>query len=280
MVLKNWLKELTSLYSESEIRRLYQWSVEEIFSQHYSLVSKEELASSEVLNEILVRLKEGEPFQYVIGNAEFCGLKITVDKNVLIPRSETEELVLWIQEGQANNGKGSFIDLCTGSGCIALAIKKYFPAAHVCGVDVSMLALKVAEQNSNDLELKVGWYQMDVLKQDGWPLKNKVDIIVSNPPYIPINESSMMDKSVLTHEPHLALFVEDDDPLLFYKQIKNHAEKNLHQGGWLYFEMNEFNSADLFQLFNSDGSWSMTEIKKDMQGKPRMFRSCLSASNG
>lgn len=216
---------------------------------------------------MLERLLRHEPFQYVIGSTEFYGLKLKVSPAVLIPRPETEELVHWI----INDFKGqdvNLVDVGTGSGCIALSLKKHLPKAHVSGLDVSEEALEVARLNAAQNQLEVKFIQDDVLKPSRHELYSAANVIVSNPPYVTRKEESMLARNVLDYEPHQALFVENNEPLLFYKHIFTLRNKKRH--GCIYFEINEFLSVSFHD-------WLIREnvefrIRKDLRGKERMVK--------
>jgi release factor glutamine methyltransferase len=211
------------------------------------------------------RIAEHEPLQYVLGSAYFFGMDLNVNSSVLIPRPETEELVRWIlDEIKPNNH--SVLDIGTGSGAIALALKKAQPNWNVCGVDVSKEALQVAQRNSTELQLEVAWKEVDILAEN-LPEGNWT-CIVSNPPYITVSEGNEMRTSVVQHEPHLALFVPENDPLLFYRRILELANK-CETVKQVFFEIHENYSNETFALGESMG-WK-GELKTDMQGKARMI---------
>ncbi|MDP4629562.1 MAG: peptide chain release factor N(5)-glutamine methyltransferase [Flavobacteriales bacterium] len=211
------------------------------------------------------RIAQHEPLQYVLGSAYFFGMDLHVNSSVLIPRPETEELVRWIlDEIKPNNH--SVLDLGTGSGAIALALKKAQPNWNVCGVDVSKEALQVAQRNSTELQLEVAWKEVDILvgnlPEANWTC------IVSNPPYITVSEGNEMRTSVVQHEPHLALFVPENDPLIFYRRILELANK-CETVKQVFFEIHENYSSETLTLGASMG-WK-GELKNDLQGKPRML---------
>ena len=211
------------------------------------------------------RIAQHEPLQYVLGSAYFFGMDLHVNNSVLIPRPETEELVRWILDEIKPNDY-SVIDIGTGSGAIALALKKAQPNWNVCGVDVSKEALKVAQRNSAELQLEVAWKEVDILAENlpegNWKC------IVSNPPYINVSEGNEMRKSVVQHEPHLALFVPENDPLLFYRRILELANK-CETVKQVFFEIHENYSNETLTLGESMG-WK-GELKNDLQGKSRML---------
>ena len=211
------------------------------------------------------RIAQHEPLQYVLGSAYFFGMDLHVNSSVLIPRPETEELVRWILETIKPNNH-SVLDIGTGSGAIALALKKAQPHWNLCGVDVSKEALQVAQRNSTELKLEVEWKEVDIL-EGNLPAGNW-NCIVSNPPYIPVSEGNEMRTSVVQHEPHLALFVPENDPLLFYRRILELAN-NCETVKQVFFEIHENYATETLALGESIG-WK-GELKKDLQGKSRML---------
>ena len=210
------------------------------------------------------RLQRGEPIQYVLGFADFWGMKINVSPAVLIPRPETEELVQLVSARFRKPLTLNVLDIGTGSGCIALSLKKELPQANVAGLDVSLKALEIANLNGEKLGLKVDWVCADIVQFD---TSLSYDIIVSNPPYIPIKDKAQMLKNVLEFEPHLALFAPENDPLYFYKIIGDFAKKHLSKtNGKLYFEAHHEYANQVFELFKKDAD---VELISDMFGKPR-----------
>lgn len=231
-----------------------------------------------LLSKIQARLLAHEPLQYVLGEADFYGLKFKVNPHVLIPRPETEELVQWIKNDIADiapKGEGKqLLDIGTGSGCIALTLQSKLPDLNVTALDVSDLALSVVSENASRLGLKVNLICTDILNTKSTESLPVYDYMVSNPPYIPIKDKADMHENVLNHEPHLALFVEDTDHLLFYRHIAIFAQKHLRTGGALYFEIHEKYANDVQQLLiNYD--FKNIIIKKDISGKERMVRADL-----
>lgn len=236
-----------------------------------SLNREQHLSESELLkfHFCLKDLKKGRPIQYILGETTFIDLNMTVNESVLIPRPETEELVYWIhEENQLASPK--VVDIGTGSGAIILGVQSLMQQAHCTGVDVSAGALEVAKQNAsrNNLE-QVGFQQQDILTTES--LTEQFDIIVSNPPYVLNSEAATMEQHVLEHEPHLALFVPDDDPLLFYRKIAALAKGGLKEGGKLYFEINQQYGRDIL-LTLEDYGFRNIEVKKDLFGNDRMVR--------
>lgn len=221
-----------------------------------------------IMRETLTRLSAGEPFQYIIGEGDFHGLSFEVDKNVLIPRPETAELVDWISDDYCDK-KASFLDVGTGSGCIAITLKYLNPVLDANAMDVSAPALEVAKRNAQSLSAEVKFIKDDILRPQ--TKFEPLDFIVSNPPYITEEEKESMRPNVLEHEPHLALFVGNDDALLFYKAIADFALKNLKNGGFLYFEINERFGKEMTLMLEEKG-YKEIVIKDDMEGKERMVR--------
>ncbi|MFL5809378.1 MAG: peptide chain release factor N(5)-glutamine methyltransferase [Flavisolibacter sp.] len=239
----------------------------------------------EKMNEAVVRLQEHEPIQYVTNKAWFYGMELYVDKNVLIPRPETEELVEWIIKDVKGIDSDIFVkrgveaddtrflkilDIGTGSGCIALALKRSMPKAEVWGCDNSDGALNIARRNGSSLDVRVDFVGLDFLDVEQQKQLPSVDIIVSNPPYVPLHNTHKMQANVLNYEPHNALFVPDNDPLIFYKSIAAFAEKRLHANGRIYLEIHEDLGKDVVEIFEKEGY--KTELRRDMQGKERMVR--------
>ncbi len=220
-----------------------------------------------LIQEQMARLLNHEPIQYVIGTAHFYGLDYNVNASVLIPRPETEELVDWII--RENSGASiSILDIGTGSGCIAIALKQAMPHSVTEGWDISAEALEVAIRNAKTHGLEVVFRQADILTLDPKQL-NQFDVIVSNPPYVRELEKTQMNSNVLDYEPHLALFVRDDDPLLFYRSIAQKSMIMLKKDGKLYFEINEYLGDELQSMLSQMGYKS--RLRQDLQGKNRMI---------
>jgi len=273
---KYFFDRLAAIFSSSELKSMWtqiickrmHWSASDLL-----LNQGERLSESDLLyvRSFVKGLLNSVPFQYLIGETEFYGLNITCDSRALIPRPETEELVAWIVEAEANPKR--IIDCCTGSGCIALALKSIYSEAMVQALDFSPEALMLSAENAKKLELNIELVHGDVLNfsKEFLSEANDFDIIVSNPPYIPENEKGTMSAHVIEHEPLMALFVEDDDPIIFYKELIKFAEHKLVKGGYLFFELHELFGKEVkeyLQLFGFEN----VEIRKDLQGKSRMLK--------
>lgn len=222
------------------------------------------------MQRITNRLQWGEPIQYVTGKAHFYGFDFDVNPSVLIPRRETEELVQWIVSKNPRREPLRIVDICTGSGCIAITLKKLLPLTKVSALDVSEAALQTAMQNATALHAEIDFFKSDVLELEKLPFDD-IQIMVSNPPYVTETEKSLMHINVLNHEPHLALFVPDNDPLIFYRKIAHLALQHLVEGGQLYFEINEKYGEEIRQMLHEMG-FSSVELRNDMQGKARMIK--------
>ncbi|MFM1771581.1 MAG: hypothetical protein RLZZ71_723 [Bacteroidota bacterium] len=267
------LQRVGEVYDARESRNI----VNELFRHYLNLSSadlivkaNDSISESQMLlvYKAVKRIANKEPLQYVLGKAYFFGMDLHVSPAVLIPRPETEELVRWMLETikPNNHSVHSVLDIGTGSGAIALALKKAQPTWNVSGCDVSKEALIVAEKNSKEFQVEVEWKEVDILSQN-FPVGNW-NTIVSNPPYIPVSEGSEMRPSVVEHEPHLALFVPENDPLLFYRRILELANK-CETVNQVFFEIHENYARETLTLGESMG-WK-GELKKDLQGKARML---------
>jgi release factor glutamine methyltransferase len=269
----DWTRNLAECYSEREARNILLLTLEDVFGFKRSelLVVKELMLSEKQrgeLDHIAVRLKSGEPYQYIAGFTYFDELKIQVAPGVLIPRPETEELVAWVQDTIGNRKNLVLEDWCTGSGCIALAVKNRNPEAEVRGYDISPEALLIAKGNASELGLTVDFQGKDALTAE--PGK-QVDIVISNPPYIPWKEKPDMHRNVTEFEPDLAFFVPDENPLLFYEAIARYASRSLNDQGSLFFELHERFAQETKNLVESLG-FVEVEIREDLQGKQRMLK--------
>ena len=233
------------------------------------LMGRDSGVPQDELEQIALRLERQEPIQYVLGQADFCGRTFVVNEHVLIPRPETAELCQWIIATDATH----ILDIGTGSGCIAITWAAEMPEAEVTAWDISEEALKVAEENAKRTHIHVSFEQVDVshLPSDISHLTSAFDLIVSNPPYICNKERETMEANVLEHEPHTALFVPDDDPLLFYRAIAEYGQTALKDDGWLYFEMNPLYAEALREMLSKMSYHDIT-LNNDQYGKQRMIR--------
>jgi len=228
---------------------------------------------SEKLENIVQELKTGKPVQYILGYTEFYGLKFNVNPSVLIPRPETEELVQWIiqtVQGSATPVK-SMLDIGTGSGCIAITLKKHLPDVQVYAIDISTPALETARQNALLNEAEVNFIQADILNIDEGTGLPVFDLVVSNPPYVTPADKQQMHTNVTGFEPHTALFVPEDDPLLFYRVIARFAGQNLHADGLLFFEINESYGQQTVELLKHK-SFKNIVLRKDLSDRERMIK--------
>ena len=268
--------ELSKIYDAREAVKVADMVMAKItgFTNTERLINKQLLlaaAQQEQLQIFTDQLIQHRPVQYVLHEAWFAGLKLYVDENVLIPRPETEELVEAIvaDVGELPQKALSLIDIGTGSGCIAIALKKNIPGSIIYSIDISEPALRVARQNAEVHMLKIDFLQLNFLDESNWSNLNSYDIIVSNPPYIPEHEKIKLDKNVVMHEPHLALFVENTDPFIFYKKIIMFASDHLLPGGKIYVEVHEDYSREVANLFLKERF--KTHLKKDLHGRDRMI---------
>ena len=269
-------KSIAEIYSDQEAASVSTIILEDVFGitklKRLSNPEKE-FNSTDLLRltDFIKRLLNHEPVQYVTGIAHFMDLKLEVNSNVLIPRPETEELLQWIIDDFLNSTKTvKVLDIGTGSGCIALALKKYLKSSEVYALDKSKNALNLAINNAKKNQLEVYFIHDDILFLSSKQLL-KFDIIVSNPPYVLLSEKKLMNKNVLEHEPHLALFVDDYDPILFYKAIVDYSLNNLNSKGLLYFEINEKYGEEIkIMLLNLN--FINIELRKDFFGKDRFIK--------
>lgn len=268
-------ERLNAIFSERELKLMFQLSAEKRLNLSPSdlfLVTDIRLSESDLLffRAIVKRLLAGEPFQYIHGDTEFYGLLLKTDARALIPRPETEELVEWILQDKSPNWE-SVVDVCTGSGCIALALKSKLPNTKVVAIDISDDALSLSKDNAQFTNLTVEFRKADALSDALLAEENSVDVIVSNPPYVMDKEKEQMKAHVLDFEPHLALFVANQTPFVFYDAIAKQAQRLLKVGGWLYFEINDQFGQEMIDLLKKYGFKSV-ELKEDLQGKSRMIR--------
>src|SRR5690606_9122380 len=269
-------KELAGLYPPAEIEGFKRIIFETVFGWSFTeqVLQKQETilpVDFERIKSVIFRLKNSEPIQYIFGETEFYGLKLKVNSSVLIPRPETEELVEWVVKTELyENCK--VLDIGTGSGCIAIAIKSHLKNADVSGIDISVEALETARMNAIENGLEINFYSADIFNMKNFE-GEKFDVIVSNPPYIRESEKVLMHSNVLNYEPEIALFVSDNDPLKYYHAIALFAKRSLHDNGKLFFEINENFKSEILELL-SDIGFKDIEIRKDIKGKNRMV-SCL-----
>ena len=226
----------------------------------------------EMFDKITSRLKNNEPVQYILNEAWFYDLPFYVNKAVLIPRPETEELVDWIIKENMNSAP-TILDIGTGSGCIPVILKRKIFKSEVFSCDVSEAALSVAEKNARKHKTEITFLHLNFLEDNNWKQLPTTDIIVSNPPYIPLKDKETMQKNVVEYEPGTALFVEDNDPLIFYNAIAKAGKMLLKENGQIYVEIHEDLGYETTELFNSNGY--STTLKKDMQGKNRFVKAVL-----
>lgn len=271
------ISELSSFYDQAEINAMYYLLMQHYFKLNKSqlILSEEKRLSESDLLKIIYAvkdLKKNKPLAYILGEWEFFGLPFNVDEHTLIPRPETEELVKLILD--ENQGEINLLDIGTGSGCIPISLKKHMKNWNASGLDVCKGALKKAHNNAELNEVDVIFFQYDILQNKNSQLDVKLDVIVSNPPYIPERDKEQMNENVLNYEPHLALFVENNEPLLFYDSVSDFAINNLHNGGKLYFEIHEKYGNEVVDLLVQKG-FEKVELIKDINGKDRIVKSLL-----
>ncbi|HTL80545.1 MAG TPA: peptide chain release factor N(5)-glutamine methyltransferase [Bacteroidia bacterium] len=273
-------EELSALYEREEIDRFAEFCFGD-----FSAITKVDLllepgrtvSESELLkyNFAVKDLKKGRPIQYILGNAHFLGMKFKVNEDVLIPRPETEELVMMVVEKCKNfPGTISLIDIGTGSGCIAVSLKKKLEHCHVYAIDVSPAALEVAKENAEMLDAEIHFSQVNILDEPSRDKLPPVSVIVSNPPYVKYSEKEKMERNVTEYEPHQALFVNDEDALVFYRAIAEFGKKKLKPNGKIFVEINENLGIETALLFQRSG-YAHVELKKDLQGKERFIIASL-----
>lgn len=281
-VIERFRTELKELYSSEEIENFIFFSMNEYLGytrRHLQLKANQSLEEKNIVRfqTIISELKNYKPIQYILGNTEFYGLRMRVNKHVLIPRPETEELVEQILQDAKGKTNLNIIDIGTGSGCIAIALKKHLPDATVSAIDISEEALLVAKQNAILNQTLITFLQGDILDislpssfQTEQKSKGcKYDIIVSNPPYVCESDKNLLSKNVVDYEPHIALFVKDDSPFIFYNAIADFALHDLSHNGKLYFEINETLGKEVKDILGKKG-FKNVELKKDMSGKDRI----------
>jgi release factor glutamine methyltransferase len=278
-VIKFYKKELVDIYTESELQNITNW----IFEKQLKLNSSQVISNTNIrvnqsdlilLEQMCFQLKEHTPIQYVLGEAEFYHLKFKVNKSVLIPRPETEELVDMIIKEIKTQQSLNILDIGTGSACIPISIKKNIPSANVYGLDVSDAALEVAKFNATQNKTDINLFKADVLGENiaeiilNHTKNQKIDVLISNPPYVLASEKEGLHNRVKNHEPHLALFVDDTDPILFYRKIALLAKKILSDKGVLYFECHTDYTEAVYQLL-TEMNFAQVHLLKDMAGLNR-----------
>jgi release factor glutamine methyltransferase len=271
---KNYFSEqLKNLFTSTEINSMWKeiiclrlkWNPSD-----YILNTTFRLSESDLLfiRNYVHRLKKNEPFQYIHEKTTFFGLELKCDKRALIPRPETEELVAWAVEFGPYK---TIADICTGSGCIALGLKSKFSGSNVIGLDISVDALSLAQENAKLTNLDVEFNHADILNINEDLSERKWDCIISNPPYIPTNERESLAENVLNFEPEISLFVKNDNPIIFYEAIVKYAKSSLSENGFLFFEIHPDFSAEISDLLKLKGFINI-ELRKDLQGKKRMIK--------
>jgi len=274
-------KQLDANYGINEVDSFFHLLIDHYFDlpKYITALEPEHIISEEGAIKMFAALSElhnQRPIQYIIGETEFFGSVIKVNENVLIPRPETEELVQWIIDEHKKDAS-HILDIGTGSGCIAISIAKQVLNSKVYALDVSEEALNLAQQNAKLNNTHIEFVQADILNpqfNDSGFKESRFDIIVSNPPYITLKEKTQMNSNVLDNEPHLALFVDNESPLLFYENIILFAEHCLNKAGSLYFEINEHYGEEICNLLKR-GNFDNVEMKKDIYGKDRMVKATL-----
>lgn len=274
--------ELSDIYSADEAKALFSLSAENVLAMPHLNVQLQKDTAITYINDqkllsILNDLKIGKPIQHILGEAHFYGVVFKVNQHVLIPRPETEELVEWVitESNKNKQSKIQILDIGTGSGCIPITLKKHLSHTFVSTLDVSPQAIATAQENARLMDADIEFIEADILMYSS---EKKYDIVVSNPPYIRMLEKEAMHTNVLAHEPHLALFVSNENPLLFYDAIANFALNSLKTNGLLFFEINEYLGAETIELLRDKG-FTNIELRKDMQGKDRMVKASYASNH-
>lgn len=266
--------DLQSIYNKSEAENIADWVLEKITgkkrlqrrTENLPLIAEQLQQFENYKKELL----DNKPVQYVLNEAFFCGYRFILNENVLIPRPETEELVMLIVNELRSKGSISILDIGTGSGCIPISLKLKLPATQITSIDVSESAIETAKENAQNLDAQIDFKTLDFLDESNWQFEETFDVIVSNPPYIPIKEKQLLDKNVTDFEPEVALFVPDNDPFIFYKRIQDFALSHLNQDGTIYLEVHEQYAAEVCSIFQF--AFTDCHIIKDMYGKERMVK--------
>lgn len=266
-------EELKNIYTKQEIEVLFFIVLEhcaKISKIDYFLHSKNELPTEKItcLEWFLKELQKNKPIQYLLKETTFFGLSFYVDTSVLIPRQETEELVDWILQSVDKQESIKILDVGTGSGCIAISLAKNLPNAEIFGIDISSEALQVAKMNAEKNSVSISLLQKNIFEMENLP--HQYDIIVSNPPYVRELEKAEIARNVLDNEPHLALFVPDEKPLIFYEKIADLAKKHLSENGKLFFEINEYLGNEMCEMLSEKGFRNI-ELRCDLSAKDRMI---------
>jgi release factor glutamine methyltransferase len=272
---KQFSAELSNAYAREEATMLCFLSVQHRFqwTKASYLLNKQEVisdANKAYFLEILSQLKASKPIQYILGETDFYGRTFRVNPAVLIPRPETEELVKWVLDS-VSKANPSILDIGTGSGCIAISLKLELPEADVVALDISADALALAQENATLHKAEVRFIEKDVLFMMPTDLASTFDVVVSNPPYIALSEKDSMKDNVLANEPHLALFVPNTNPLIFYEHIASIAQEKLNLGGFLFFEINERFGKEVLELLVKRG-FKHVELRQDLGCKDRMVK--------
>lgn len=271
---KQFISELASLYPNEEIQTFFN-----LLAKSHLNMSQVDVALNHNLNltelnvayfkNAILQLKKHVPIQYIIGETEFYGLTFKVNSNVLIPRPETEELINWILNSIVKNKQLKILDIGTGSGCIAISLAKNLPNATVYAIDVSTKTIEIAKKNAEANLVQINFLEQNILTSE--KLLDNFDVIVSNPPYVRELEKSEIQPNVLDNEPHLALFVKNDDPLIFYTKIAELAKNGLNKNGILFFEINQYLGKETVELLKSK-AFNNVELKKDFNQNDRMVK--------
>ncbi len=271
---ETYLRELGLIYSEQEASALFDLVTEyRLGLKRLDRILNPDLRLSE--SEILKvhfdikELKKLRPVQYIFGEAWFGDLRLKVNEHVLIPRPETEELSAWVADDLKTHPGISILDIGTGSGCIALSLAAKLPSAVISACDISSGALEIARENAARLKLKTNLFRMDIFDRNAWPALSAYDVIVSNPPYVTFSDKKEMLPNVLNYEPPIALFVSDDNPLIYYIEILEFSRDHLNSSGKIYFEINKRFGREMFELLSAYG-FENVEIRKDLSGHDRM----------
>jgi len=277
---KKFLLKAQTIYSLNEAAVITDWvfeSIANIKKQDFIKNPEQEISksTSEELNKALIQVIDHKPIQYILGEGWFYNMKLKVNENVLIPRPETEELVEWIVTTATHQAPAiTILDIGTGSGCISIALKKQMHAANITAIDVSKGALDVAAENALTHKTQIQFLEFDFLNESNWKNLPQFDMIVSNPPYIPIKEKDGLDKNVTDYEPHTALFVPDNEPLLFYKKIAGFGKEHLNYNGKIFVETHVDYAEQTLELFKAS-NYNYVDLKKDMYGRDRMIMARL-----